>query len=308
MAQFRRSERRSWVLYRVPRLAAACCWSLSFVLALSRACRGGDTDVRACRSRTTSRRASVHDLRRSAGGLALAAWRGRAGALQSGCAALALAVPRQHRLHRYHPHRAGGDSGPVRCCSCSGVARWRGTAGLLAAAAVALVAGMVVSAVAAQQRHGLYDEVQLYRTLHASDAALASGWNSGTSRRLRPRGAGDRPRHRLDHRSVPPGCGRKDWRVGAALRQSAQPDSRWRSSSASSALPCCLRCGSRILLLFRGERLRPGIGLVVVAQNIVGSLFNSQLFDFTQGWVYVIGVGVAAGVVRRIGAKTPPAQ
>jgi hypothetical protein len=28
-------------------------------------------------------------------------------------------------------------------------------------------------------------------------------------------------------------------------------------------------------------------------QNIVGSLFNSHLFDFVQGWVYAVGVGVA---------------
>jgi hypothetical protein len=38
---------------------------------------------------------------------------------------------------------------------------------------------------------------------------------------------------------------------------------------------------------------------VIVTQNIVGSLFNSHLFDFTQGWLYVIGVGVAAGAVQR---------
>ncbi len=33
-------------------------------------------------------------------------------------------------------------------------------------------------------------------------------------------------------------------------------------------------------------------GFVVVAQNILGSLFNSHISDFTQGWLYVIGVGV----------------
>ena len=62
------------------------------------------------------------------------------------------------------------------------------------------------------------------------------------------------------------------------------------------------------LLLFRGEQLAAFAGLVIVAQNIVGSLFNSHLFDFTQGWLYVIGVGVAAGLVRRIGAEVPPPQ
>ena len=53
------------------------------------------------------------------------------------------------------------------------------------------------------------------------------------------------------------------------------------------------------LLLFRGEGLAAWIGLVVVAQNIVGSLFNSHLFDFTHGWGYVIGVGIAGGIMLR---------
>ena len=53
------------------------------------------------------------------------------------------------------------------------------------------------------------------------------------------------------------------------------------------------------LSLFRGNGLAEWIGLVVVAQNIVGSLFNSHLFDFVQGWVYVIGVGVAGGVTLK---------
>jgi O-antigen ligase len=52
------------------------------------------------------------------------------------------------------------------------------------------------------------------------------------------------------------------------------------------------------LLLFRGNGLAEWIGLVIVTQNIVGSLFNSHLFDFVQGWVYVIGVGVAGGFVN----------
>jgi hypothetical protein len=51
------------------------------------------------------------------------------------------------------------------------------------------------------------------------------------------------------------------------------------------------------LLLFRGPSLAGWVGLVVVVQNIVGSLFNSHLFDFNQGWTYVLGVGVAGGMV-----------
>ena len=51
------------------------------------------------------------------------------------------------------------------------------------------------------------------------------------------------------------------------------------------------------LLLFRGEGLAAWIGLMVVVQNIFTSLFNSHLFDFHQGWMYVLGVGVAGGMV-----------
>jgi ribosomal protein S11 len=34
-------------------------------------------------------------------------------------------------------------------------------------------------------------------------------------------------------------------------------------------------------------------------QNFVGSLFNTHIFDFTHGWGYVIGVGVAGGMVLK---------
>lgn len=53
------------------------------------------------------------------------------------------------------------------------------------------------------------------------------------------------------------------------------------------------------LLLFRGNGLAAWVGLAVVVQNIVGSLFNSHLFDFTHGWGYVVGVGVAGGIMLR---------
>ena len=53
------------------------------------------------------------------------------------------------------------------------------------------------------------------------------------------------------------------------------------------------------LLLFRGEGLATWIGLIVVVQNIFTSLFNSHLFDFTEGWMYVLGVGVAGGLVKQ---------
>ncbi len=51
------------------------------------------------------------------------------------------------------------------------------------------------------------------------------------------------------------------------------------------------------LMLFRGEGLVAWIGLLVVVQNIFTSLFNSHIFDFHEGWMYVLGVGVAGGMV-----------
>jgi O-antigen ligase len=53
------------------------------------------------------------------------------------------------------------------------------------------------------------------------------------------------------------------------------------------------------LLLFRESSFAAWIGLIVVVQNIVSSLLNSHLFDFHEGWMYVLGVGVAGGVVAR---------
>jgi hypothetical protein len=38
------------------------------------------------------------------------------------------------------------------------------------------------------------------------------------------------------------------------------------------------------------------IGMLVVVQNMLSSLLNTPLFDFTSGWIYVLGVGVAGGM------------
>jgi O-antigen ligase len=62
------------------------------------------------------------------------------------------------------------------------------------------------------------------------------------------------------------------------------------------------------LLLFRGDGLATWVGLLVVVQNVFTSLFNSHLFDFHEGWMYVLGVGVAGGMTlraRRDEAKAP---
>jgi O-antigen ligase len=51
------------------------------------------------------------------------------------------------------------------------------------------------------------------------------------------------------------------------------------------------------LRLFRGEGLVAWIGLLIVVQNIFTSVFNSHIFDFHEGWMYVLGVGVAGGMM-----------
>jgi O-antigen ligase len=59
-------------------------------------------------------------------------------------------------------------------------------------------------------------------------------------------------------------------------------------------------------MLFRGEGLANWIGLLVVVQNIFTSLFNSHIFDFHEGWMYVLGVGVAGGMVLKMRAVAKP--
>jgi O-antigen ligase len=65
------------------------------------------------------------------------------------------------------------------------------------------------------------------------------------------------------------------------------------------------------LALFRDGTLIAWFGLLVVTYNVVSSLFNSHLFDFGEGWLYVFGVGLtggmmlhAADVTAKAGAKT----
>lgn len=59
------------------------------------------------------------------------------------------------------------------------------------------------------------------------------------------------------------------------------------------------------LRMFTGTGLAAWIGLVAVVENFVSSLLNSHLFDFTEGWIYVLAVGVAGGMVARARAESP---
>lgn len=51
--------------------------------------------------------------------------------------------------------------------------------------------------------------------------------------------------------------------------------------------------------LLTGAGIAAWVGLVAVVENFVSSLLNSHLFDFHEGWIYVLAVGVAGGMVTR---------
>jgi O-antigen ligase len=52
--------------------------------------------------------------------------------------------------------------------------------------------------------------------------------------------------------------------------------------------------------MFLAPGLISWIGLAAVIENFVSSLFNSHLFDFGEGWIYVLAVGVSGGVLSRV--------
>ncbi|MBI3699887.1 MAG: O-antigen ligase family protein [Afipia sp.] len=52
-------------------------------------------------------------------------------------------------------------------------------------------------------------------------------------------------------------------------------------------------------LFVSADGLAAWIGLVAVVENFVTSVFNSHLSDFTEGWLYVLAIGVAGGMVFR---------
>ena len=61
------------------------------------------------------------------------------------------------------------------------------------------------------------------------------------------------------------------------------------------------------LRLFLGSGYAAWVGLVIVVQNFISSLLNSHLFDFHEGWVYALGVGVAGGIAARAQSRADSA-
>ena len=52
-------------------------------------------------------------------------------------------------------------------------------------------------------------------------------------------------------------------------------------------------------LMFLNSGALPWFGVVLVTQIVVGSLFNDYLFAFTEGWLYVCGIGAIGGTWLR---------
>jgi len=61
------------------------------------------------------------------------------------------------------------------------------------------------------------------------------------------------------------------------------------------------------LSTFVGNGWASWIGLLTVMQNVFSSLFNSHITDFVEGWIYVLGVGIATGMVFRSYRRTDDA-
>ena len=51
--------------------------------------------------------------------------------------------------------------------------------------------------------------------------------------------------------------------------------------------------------MFTEMRWISWLGTIVVIQNIFDSLFNSHISDSVEGWIYVMGVGIAAGALSK---------
>ncbi len=76
----------------------------------------------------------------------------------------------------------------------------------------------------------------------------------------------------------------------------------------SEIIKCLLAMWFVHVRLFPGLDMASTMGLAIVAQNIVGSLFNSHISQVTQGMLYCVGVGLLGAVVmhRNAATRLPP--
>jgi len=183
--------------------------------------------------------------------------------------------------------------------------RARGMATLVAGAIAVVVVGWFSSAYLRNRASDVFTEIRSYRTVNAvtSSGERIEFWKKSIAfvRAAPIIGHGTGSIHSL---FIASSVGQ----TGAAASATTNPHNQTFAVAIQLGL-----IGTAVLwamwiahlLLFRRPGLAEWIGLVVVVQNIVGSLFNSHLFDFVQGWVYVLGVGVAGGVALKKREPSP---
>ena len=144
----------------------------------------------------------------------------------------------------------------------------------------------------------LLKDYRLYKTRQGVDIDRASARVLAKIAALLFRSAGDRPRDGLAARAVRAGRHRR-YLISATSEVIGNPHNQTLNVAVQwGTVGVILLYAMWLvhLLLFRGEGLVAWIGLLVVVQNIFTSLFNSHIFDFHEGWMYVLGVGVAGGM------------
>jgi len=175
----------------------------------------------------------------------------------------------------------------------------RGTLALVAGCAAIVTILWVSSPYMRFRVNSVVSEVSLYR---AEDAATSSGlrmefWRKSLQfvAQAPLMGHGTGTIHTLFSKAVTPGG-------GASSVASSNPHQQILAVAIQLGLigaVVLLAMWIAHLLMFAQVGFVAWCGLVVVTQNLVGSMFNSHLLDFTQGWLYVFGVGVFGGALLK---------
>jgi O-antigen ligase len=174
----------------------------------------------------------------------------------------------------------------------------RGTLGVLLAGAVVAAAAWASSPYLRSRVTGTFEEIERYETEKAETSA---GWRlefwkkSATFIKAAPLvGHGTGATEELFRRA------RGESGISAAV--TGNPHNQFLLIAVELGLIGVAFLAAMFIahaLLFAGAGWPAWVGMGVVLQNVVSSVFNAQLFYFTPGWTYVWGVGVLGGMVLR---------
>ncbi len=183
--------------------------------------------------------------------------------------------------------------------------RWKGV--LAAALLGSILAGAVwLSSPYLSER--LANSVQEWRNYRASDAANSTGLRAEFLKKsvsfiaaapIIGHGTGSIP---LQFRNATVG------ESGAAAAAATNPHNQIFAVAiqlGAAGTVVLLAMWAAHFMLFTGGGLIAWVGMTVVADNFLSSLFNSHLFDTGEGWLYIFGVGVAGGTVLRARKSMP---